>query len=254
MEEADLHPHRSQYWLNAKIEDPIQHAQQVANVCEVYAQASALEAAGTHVVSSDEKTGIQALERAAPTLPMRPGKDERREFEYVRNGTLCLIANLQVATGKILAPTVGPTRSEEDFALHIEQTVATDASANWIFVVDNLTTHCSESLVRLVAKVDGFEGELGKKGNSGFLENVATRRAFLEDKGHRVRFVYTPKHCSWLNQIECWFSILVRRALRRGSFSSTEALGKRIREFIDYFNRLLAKPFRWTYSGRPLVV
>lgn len=254
MEEADLHPHRSQYWLNPKIEDPIQHGQQVASVCDVYAQAGALEAAGTHVVSSDEKTGIQALERAAPTLPTRPGKDERREFEYVRHGTLCLIANLQVATGKILAPTIGPTRTEEDFALHIEQTVATDASANWIFVVDNLTTHCSESLVRLVAKVDGIEGEMGKKGRFGILENVASRRAFLEDKVHRVRFVYTPKHCSWLNQIECWFSILVRRALRRGSFLSTDALGKRIREFIDYFNRLLAKPFRWTYSGRPLAV
>lgn len=252
MEEADLHPHRSQYWLNPKIEDPVKHAEQVASICDVYAQAAALEEAGTHVVSCDEKTGIQALERAAPTLPTRPGQDERREFEYVRHGTLCLMANLQVATGRILAPSIGPTRTEEDFALHVEQTVATDPTAGWLFVVDNLTTHCSETLVRWVAKLDGFEGNLGKKGSSGILENVETRRAFLVDVSHRVRFLFTPKHCSWLNQIECWFSILVRRALRRGSFSSTETLAKRIREFIDYFNRLLAKPFRWTYRGRPL--
>lgn len=232
----------------------MRHAEQVASICDVYAQASALEGAGTHVVSCDEKTGIQALERAAATRPTRPGQDERREFEYVRHGTLCLMANLQVATGKVLAPTIGPTRSEADFAQHVAQTVATDSSAGWLFVVDNLTTHCSETLVRWVAKLEGFEGDLGKKGSSGILENVETRRSFLIDEAHRVRFVYTPKHCSWLNQIECWFSILVRRALRRGSFSSTEALAKRIREFIDYFNRLLAKPFRWTYTGRPLAV
>jgi hypothetical protein len=237
LEEADLHPHRSRYWLNPKIEDPVQHAEQVAKICDVYAQAAELEMQGTHVVCCDEKTGIQALERAAPTLPTRPGKDERREYEYIRHGTLCLMANLQVATGKVVAPSIGPTRSEEDFALHIEQTVATDPRAGWLFVVDNLTTHCSETLVRWVAKLEGFEGDLGKKGSSGILKNVETRRAFLVDASHRVRFVYTPKHCSWLNQIECWFSILVRRALRRGSFSSTEALEERIRKFIDYFNR-----------------
>jgi len=252
LEEADLHPHRTQYWRNPRIVDPVQHAEQVASICNVYAQAAALEDAGTHVVSCDEKTGIQALERAAPTLPTRPGKHERREFEYVRHGTLCLMANLQVATGRILAPSIGPTRSEEDFALHVEPTVATDPTAGWLFVVDNLTTHCSETLVRWVAKLEGFEGRLGKKGRSGILESVATRRAFLVDVSHRVRFLYTPKHCSWLNQIECWFSIHVRRALRRGSFSSKEALAQRIRMFMDYFNRLLAKPFRWTYTGRPL--
>lgn len=232
----------------------MRHAEQVASICDVYARASALEGAGTHVVSCDEKTGIQALERAAPTRPTRPGRDERREFEYVRHGTLCLTANLQVATGKVLAPTIGPTRSEADFAQHVAQTVAKESSAGWLFIVDNLTTHCSETRVRWVAKLEGFEGDLGKKGSSGILENVETRRSFLIDEAHRVRFVYTPKHCSWLNQIECWFSILVRRALRRGSFSSTEALARRIREFIDYFNRLLAKPFRWTYTGRPLAV
>src|SRR5574341_55879 len=252
LEEAELHPHRSRYWLNPKIDDPEQHKRQVAQICDLYGEAQALAQQGTHLVSTDEKTGIQALERVAPTKPMCPGLEERIEYEYSRHGTLCLIANLDVATGQIIAPTLGPTRTEEDFAHHIKQTVETDKSAPWIFVADNLTTHCSESLVRWAASFIGFEGALGTKGKSGILKDVESRRAFLSDPSHRVRFVYTPKHCSWLNQIEIWFSILVRRALKRASFSSTEDLATRIREFIAYFNRVLAKPFRWTYTGRPL--
>lgn len=206
------------------------------------------------MVSCDEKTGIQALQRAAPTRPMRPGRDELREFEYIRHGTLCLMANLLVATGKVIAPTVGSTRSEDDFFQHIVQTVATDPKAGWVFVVDNLNTHCSESLVRWVAELDGVGADLGHKGKHGILQNTASRSAFLSESAHRVRFVYTPKHCSWLNQVETWFSILSRRALKRASFVSTEELGKTLLAFIDYFNRLLAKPFRWTYKGRPLTV
>ena len=254
MEQADLHPHRSRYWLNPKIDDPVAHEAAVAGLCELYAQAPALEAQGVHVVSSDEKTGIQALERAAPTRPMRQGLDERREFEYARHGTLCLIANFVVATGRVIAPTVGPTRSEEDFCANVQRTVATDPTAGWIFVVDNLNTHCSESLVRWVADLEGTPPTLlGRKGKSGILQDLASRTAYLSSSEHRVRFAYTPKHCSWLNQVEIWFSILSRRALRRASFASTEELAERLLAFIDYFNRLLAKPFRWTYRGRPLV-
>lgn len=203
-------------------------------------------------MSVDEKTGIQALERIAPTKPPAPGQIEKREFEYTRHGTMCLIANLEVATGKLISPTLGPTRTEEDFLAHIRRTVATDPKAPWIFVLDQLNTHLSEGLVRLVAKHCELKTELGKKGKRGVLKCQSSRRAFLSDQSHRIRFVYTPKHCSWMNQIEIWFSILARRLLRRESFRSGRELTARIRAFIDYFNATLAKPFRWTFTGIPL--
>ena len=221
----------------------------------MYAQAQALHEHGVHVTSTDEKTGIQALERAAPTKPMRPGQVERREYEYVRHGTQCLIASFAVATGTIIAPTIGATRSEKDFVEHIRQTIASALDEQWIFILDGLNTHFSESLVRLVAGMEDGSGvatELGVKGKEGILKNVESRRAFLSNPDHRVRFVYTPKHCSWMNQIEIWFSILSRRALKRASFRSVDELKTALREFIAYFNRVLAKPFRWTYTGRPL--
>lgn len=225
------------------------------DVCACYHEAPRLWAEdGIHTVSVDEMTGIQALERIAPTKPMRPGWEERREFEYTRHGTQCLIGNFAVVSGEVIAPTVQATRTEADFATHIAGTVATDPEAGWIFVVDNLTTHCSETLVRYVAQACGIEEELGKKGQRGILKSVATRKKFLTDAGHRIRFVYVPKHTSWLNQIEIWFSILVRRVLRRGNFTSVTDLREKILAFIDYFNRTLAKPFKWTYKGRPLNV
>ena len=157
-----------------------------------------------------------------------------------------------MVTGELIAPTVQPTRTEEDFAGHIRRTVGTDPEATWIFVCDNLTTHCSESLARYVAEKCDIELELGKKGRSGVLKSVQTRKVFLMESGHRVRFVYVPKHTSWLNQIEIWFSILARRVIRRGNFSSASDLREKILAFIDYFNRTMAKPFKWTYTGRPL--
>ena len=162
-------------------------------------------------------------------------------------------ANFDVATGQVLTPSIGATRTEEDFAHHILQTVATDLEGEWIFVVDPLNTHQSESLVCLVDDLYDLDEDLGEKGTEGILRSQATRAAFLSDPTHRIRFVYTPKHTSWLNQIELWFSILVRRLLKRASFTSVKDLKQRILDFIDYFNTTLAKPFKWTYAGRPLV-
>jgi hypothetical protein len=247
-----LQPHRSRYWLNAAPKDPVAFTAQVKQICALYAETPQLHKTGVHVVSTDEMTGIQALERAHPTLPMKPGLVERREFEYVRHGTQTLIANFEVATGVILAPSLGPTRTEQDFANHLVQTLATDPAGTWVFIVDHLNIHQSESLVRLVAERCVPELALGVKGQSGILESMPTRAQFLQDRTHRIRFLYTPTHSSWLNQIEIWFSILVRRLLKRASFTSLEDLRQRILAFIGYFNQTMAKPFKWTYKGRPL--
>jgi len=241
-----------EYWLNAQPDDPAVFAEQVAAVCAVYQQAPAFEQQGGHIISPDEKTGIQALERAAPTLPMKLGLVERPEYEYIRHGTLCLIANFNVATGEVVAPTLGPSRTEEDFAVHIAQTITTDPEAPWLFVVDQLNTHKSAALVHLVARTCGIAEDLGEKEKRGVLKSMETRAAFLSDASHRIRFLYTPKHTSWLNQIELWFSILVRRLLKRGNFTSVEHMRERILAFIHYFNTTMAKPFKWTYRGRPL--
>ncbi len=253
LNQMDLQPHKTTYWLNTKEKDPEAFKRQVQNVCQTYLDAPGLYFhENIRTVSVDEMCGIQALERISPSIPMRPGQPERVEFEYKRHGTLCLIGNWDVVLGQLIAPTIRKTRTELDFAWHIHETIATDTSAGWVFVVDQLNIHCSESLVRYIAMLEGIDkAALGKKGKRGILKLMATRKAFLEDKAHRIRFVYLPKHTSWLNQIEVTFGIINRRAVKHGSFKSTNELNARLENFIEYFNKTFARPFQWTYTGRP---
>jgi len=201
---------------------------------------------GVNIVSTDEKPGIQALERDGATLPTREDQVERREFNYIRHGTQVLTGNIHLATGKLITPTIADTRTEADFAEHITRLIQSDPDAGFVILCDQLNTHKSESLVRLIAKVLADDQVLGEKGKWGILKNMETRQAYLSDLGHRIRFIYTPKHCSWFNPIEVWFSILNRHVLSRGNFTSIQDLTQKIQRYIAYYNEHLARGWKWS--------
>ena len=248
-----MRPHHSRYWLNPNHDNEEEFVGNTKEVGETYLEAPAAALNGRRTVSTDEKTGIQALERKCPTKNMKPGKPERIEFEYIRHGTLSLIASFDVVTGRILSPCIRETRSEQDFCEHIRKVISGDPQAKeWIFIADQLNIHKSESLVRLVDELCGLEEELGVKGKSGILKSMESRADFLKDKAHSIRFLYTPKHCSRLNQIEIRFGILTKKLLKRGNSDSKETLRDKLINFIEYFNKNMARPYRWTFDGLPL--
>ncbi len=248
-----MQTHKVRYWLHSteKEEEPEVFAEKVNEICEVYRNAQENSQKGDHTISTDEMTGIQALERKYPDKPPLPGQCAKQEFEYIRNGTTSLIGFFDVATGCMEAPYLNQTRTEADFVAAVQTLVNTEPSASWTFVCDGLNTHKSESLVRFVAESCNLNVELGEKGKSGILKSMESRAEFLHDPSHRIRFVYTPKHSSWMNQIEIWFSIINRLLLKRKSYISVEELEASILRFIEQYN-LTAHPFKWTYAGVPL--
>ena len=183
----------------------------------------------------------------------QPGQSAKMEFEYIRHGTTSLIGFFDVATGRMEMPYLNSTRTEEDFVEAVKALTETDPQAPWTFICDGLNTHKSEAPVRFVAEACVPGVEPGKKGKTGILKSMKSRADFLHDPSHRIRFVYTPKHSSWMNRIEIWFGIINRKLLKRKSCLSTEELEASILRFIEQYN-LTAHPFKWTYAGIPLAI
>jgi transposase len=251
---VELQPHKRKCWCFTTEKDPELFKAQVQEVCGAYLNAaSAHEQDNTHTVCVDEMTSLQANEQRADTKLPRPGQAGKRECQYTRHGTQSLTGSWHVTLGQMIHTTIDATRNGEDFADHIEQTIRTDPAANWVFVMDNLNTHYGEEVVRRIARLHGIaDATLGdKKKRRGILGSTKSRREFLTDPSHRIRFVFLPKHSSWLNQIEVVFGIISKRVMRHGSFTSTDDLKSKLLAFIEYFNQTFAKPFNWTYTGKP---
>jgi transposase len=244
LHDADLKPHRSVYWLNSH--DPDFDAKAKA-ICGLYVQSPVLSQRGELVICTDEKTGMQIVQRKHPTRLACPGHPEKREHEYIRHGTRALIASFVVPTGEVVWD-LGQTRTSDDFAAHLLHVVK--RFLDWprlTWVVDNLNTHWSLQACEILAALNG------RPFCPRSLRHGRQRRVFLTDPDYPHRFVFTPKHGSWLNQVELWFSVLARRFLKRGDFASPEEFEERLRRFLDGYNATQAHPYRWTYTGEPLV-
>jgi len=244
LDEADLKPHRSVYWLNSHDPDFDAKAQEI---CKLYIEAPMMYQQGRLVICCDEKTGMQALGRPHPTQPAVPGKPERREQDYIRYGTRVLIASFIVPTGELIGD-LGPTRTSVDFATHLSHVAGRFTQIKGFdWVLDNLNTHWSLEVCRVIAQLCDVPFE------AAVLQTGKQRRAFLTDPTHKHVFHFTPIHGSWLNQVELWFSVFGRRFLKRGDFASMADFEARLLRYVEDYNRCHAHPYRWTYTGTPLV-
>jgi transposase len=254
LKNLDIKVHRYKEWLNSLKKNPDldEYKERINTICDTYKNSEKLEIEGIIVTSTDEKTSIQAIEHIVAAKKVIPGSVEKIESEYKRNGTTTLTATRDINTGKIIEPMIQATRNEKDFEQHILNVINTNPGSKRVMIMDQLNTHMSESMVILFAEICNIPREsLGVKGKKGILKSMESRKKFLEDPTHPIRVLFTPKHASWLNQIEIWFGILTRQLLnRRYSFKSVEELEQKIREYIDFYNKYLAKKFNWSYSGK----
>lgn len=252
----NIRPWKIQYWLHSeeKYDDYESYKEKVKIINAVYDLAGEIRrgkiAEDICMYSFDEMTGIQALEHTSRKLAA-PNHIEQVDPNYIRHGTTTLIGFFDIINGHVTEGNLGKTRNEEDTAAALRHVIEQNPNHKHIFVCDNLNTHVSESVVRLIAEKINYTGELGEKGDCGILKNMETRAAFLKDDSHPIYFCFTPKHCSWLNQIEIWFGIIQRQLLRRGNFKSVEELERMIRAFIKQWNDGYAHPFKWTYNSVP---
>jgi len=211
---ADLRPHKHRMWLHSP--DPA-FREKVAAIVEMYVSPPA----GVTVLCVDEKTGMQAVERKHPDRLPAPGRLRRREYEYVRHGTQSLLAAFKVHEGEVLTR-CGPTRTAVDLEAFMDE-VAAKVPGEVCVVWDNLNIHNGERWER-----------------------------FNERNGGRFRFLYTPLHASWVNQVELWFGVLQRRCLARSSFASVAELKTAVESFVAYWNNEAGHPFRWSFTGYPV--
>ena len=244
LEEADLKPHRSVYWRNSHDPD---FESKAHHICALYLNARRFFAPGRLVICTDEKTGMQILARTYATQPMEPGKPDKRAQAYSRHGTRVLIASFVVPTGQVVW-NLAQTRTSTDFASHVANVVTQLPKMqhdHW--VVENLNTPWSLEVCRVVAQ--GCQVPCVAQD----LRRGVQRRAFLSDPSHQHLFHFPPTHGSWLNQVELWFSVLARRFLTRGDCCSAQDFATRLCDYLEIDNTHQAHPYRWPYTGQPLV-
>ena len=243
-DEADLKPHRSVYGLNRHAPD---FEAQAHHRCSFYLNALRFFAQDRVVMCREEKTGMQMLQRQYPPQPMGPGKPAKREHASIRQGVRALIASCVVATGQVVWH-LDQTRTSADVAAplaHVVHPLPERPRYDW--VVENLNTHWSLDVCRRVAQW-GNVPWVAKD-----LHRGVQRRAFLSHPTPTHVFHFPPKHGSWLNQVAWWLSVLARRFLKRGDCDSAQDFATRLSDSLEVYNTHHAHPYRWTYTGQPLV-